>query len=208
MLDRILSVRNRSWAWFKERADGPHAVFWLALLAFLEPTFSPIVPETLLVAMLLANPARWVYLSSVAAGASIIGGIVGYFLGAALYRGVGDLVISLYGSGEWLDRVYVLFSDNVFWTMAFVTSTPVPDKIFVIIAGFLQINFALYLGGYVLGRSVRIFTVGWLVKKFGAQVLDMADRYIGWVAGAFMLLVVAAVLKSLGIISLPSLFGH
>lgn len=206
MLDRILSVRNRSWAWFKERADGPHAVFWLALLAFLEPTFSPIIPETLMVAMLLANPARWVYLSAVATAASVAGGIVGYFLGSALYRGVGDLIISLYGSSEWIDKVYVLFSDNVFWTMAFVTSTPVPDKIFVIVAGFLHINFALYLGGYILGRSARIFAVGWLVNKFGAQALDIADRYIAWVAGAFMLLIVLVVAEALGFLQLPSHF--
>lgn len=205
MLDRILSVRDRSWAWFKERADGPHAVFWLAFLAFLEPTFSPIVPETLMVAMLLANPARWAYLSMVASVASIAGGVFGYFLGAALYRGVGDFIVGLYGSGSWLDRVEVLFSDNVFWTMAFVTSTPVPDKIFVVIAGFLHINFALYLGGYIVGRSARIFAVGWLVKQYGARVLDIADRYAGWVATVFMAIVITAVLEALNVISLPSL---
>ena len=205
MLDRILSVRNRSWEWFKQRADGPHAVFWLAFLAFWEATFSPIIPETLMVAMVLAKPARWVYLSTIASIASIAGGIFGYFLGAALYRGVGDFIVGLYGSGSWLSRVDVLFSENVFWTMAFVTSTPVPDKVFVVIAGFLHINFALYLGGYILGRTARIFAVGWLVKQYGARVLDIADRYTAWVGAAFMLLVAIAILEALDIIALPGI---
>lgn len=200
MLERILSVKTRSWAWFKERADGPHAVFWLAVLAFLEPTFSPVVPETLMVAMVLAQPARWAYFAGVAAVASIVGGVAGYYIGAALFAGVGDLVISFYHLEPWIARVHELFSDNVFTTMVAVTFTPVPDKIFVFFAGFLHISFPLYLAGYVIGRSARIFLVGWLLKRFGAHVLALAEKYAVLVGVAIMLLIAAFLLDALGIL--------
>lgn len=196
-------MRDRSWGWFKERADGPHAVFWLAFLAFLEPTISPIVPETLMVAMLLAKPARWFYLSMVASLASIAGGIFGYFLGAALYIGVGDLIINFYHLEAGIAHVQALFSDNVFWTMAFVTSTPVPDKIFVFIAGFLHINFWLYVGGYIVGRTVRIFVIAWLLERYGARALDVADRYAGWVAGTILVGGTLFLLNVLDVVHLP-----
>jgi membrane protein YqaA with SNARE-associated domain len=205
MLDRILSVRNRSWEWFKQRADGPHAVFWLALLAFLEPTFSPIVPETLMVAMVLAQPNRWLYFSVVATAASIAGGIFGYVLGAALFQGVGDIVIAFYGLESWVARVHALFSQNVLGTMAFVTSTPVPDKIFVFLAGFLHINFILYLLGYVIGRSARIFAVGWIVKKFGPRALALADKYARIVAAVFLAVCVVLLLDVFDVISIRGL---
>ena len=46
ILEYIEGVRDRSWGWFKERADGKHAIFWLCVLAFGEAIVSPIVPET------------------------------------------------------------------------------------------------------------------------------------------------------------------
>lgn len=205
MLERILSVKTRSWAWFKERADGPHALLWLALLAFLEPTFSPIIPETLMVAMILARPARWAYFAGVAAIASIAGGIFGYFVGAALFAGVGNFVISLYHLEPWVSRVHELFSENIFTTMALVTFTPVPDKIFVFFAGFLHLSFPVYLAGYVVGRTARIFLVGWLLKRFGAHALALAEKYAVWAGALVMLGIVLVVLKALGVISVPSL---
>lgn len=204
MLERILSVKTRSWAWFKERADGPHALFWLAVLAFLEPTFSPIIPETLMVAMILARPTRWAYFAAIAAAASIAGGVAGYLIGAALFAGVGDLIIGFYHLEPWMERARLLFSENVFTTMAVVTFTPVPDKIFVFLAGFLHISFPIYIGGYIVGRTARIFLVGWLLKRFGAHVLALADKYAAYVGVVVMVALVIVILDAFGVIGLPT----
>src|SRR3989344_7527998 len=100
MLEYIAGVRDRSWAWFKERAHGKHAIFWLCALAFSEAIISPIVPETLLVAMLLAGSQRWRFFSAITSLASIAGGIVGYMIGMFLFQTIGAGLISLYGLEE------------------------------------------------------------------------------------------------------------
>lgn len=194
MWQRVLSVRDRSWAWFKERAHGPHAFWWLMLLSFLEPLFSPIVPETLMVAMLLAGAERWKFYALMTTIASIAGGVVGYFIGALLYKSVGGFIIELYGLESYVTRAQELFNENIFTTMAFVTATPVPDKVFVFFAGFLGVNFLWYLFGYIAGRSARIFLIAWLLKTYGPRILDIADKYFGWLTLSVVALIVIAIL--------------
>jgi membrane protein YqaA with SNARE-associated domain len=159
-----------------------------------------------MVAMILAHPARWAYFAAVAAIASLLGGIVGYLIGAALFAGVGEFVISFYHLEPWVGRVHELFSGNVFTTMAVVTFTPVPDKIFVFLAGFLHISFPIYLAGYLIGRTARIFIAAWLLKRFGAHVLALAERYAVWVGAAVMIAIVVVLLEALDVIAIPMPF--
>lgn len=205
MIDRVLSVRDRSWTWFKERADSKYAFWWLMLLAFLEPTISPIIPETLLAAMLLAGTHRWKFYAFWTTVSSIAGGVVGYGIGALFFKTIGETIINLYHLGPHMERAQTLFSENVFQTMFVVTSTPVPDKIFVFIAGVLGINFWLYFLGYCAGRGLRIFAIAWLLQKYGPKMLDITDRYLGWFSLAFLVLVSIALLDAFGAIDLVAL---
>ena len=205
MWQQVLSVRNRSWAWFKARAESPHAFWWLMLLAFLEPLLSPIVPETLLVAMLLAGANRWKFYAFWMSVFSVLGGIVGYFLGAILFKSIGTLIIDFYALGPYVEKAQTLFSENVFTTMTIVTATPVPDKVFVFFAGFLGVSFWFYLLGYIFGRSARIFFVSWILQKFGPRMLAIADRYFAWVSTLFLILLALLILDAFGVVHLSLL---
>ena len=75
-------------------AEGPYAERALAAVAFAESSFFPIPPDVLLAPMALANPKRaWRY-ALIATIASVIGGMLGYAIGALLYNTV----------GQWLDQ--------------------------------------------------------------------------------------------------------
>src|SRR5258707_6354678 len=80
-------------------AEGPYAERALAAVAFAESSFFPIPPDVLLAPMALAHPQRaWRY-ALIATVASVIGGMLGYAIGAVLYNTLGQWLINLYGYG-------------------------------------------------------------------------------------------------------------
>ena len=86
-------------------AEGPYAERALAAVAFAESSFFPIPPDVLLAPMALANPKRaWRY-ALIATIASVIGGMLGYAIGALLYNTVGQWLINLYGYGAKMDAL-------------------------------------------------------------------------------------------------------
>jgi membrane protein YqaA with SNARE-associated domain len=196
MLELIKGARDRSWGWFKERAHSKYAIFWLCLLAFAEGIVSPIVPETLLVAMLLAGSARWRFFAAITSLSSIAGGIVGYLIGLFVFQTVGAGLISYFGWEAAFAEAGRLLSMHAFSSMFWVSFTPIPDKIFVLASGFLGVSFLPYILGYISGRTLRFFLVAYLVHRYGERVLALINRYFSLLALIAALLIAAVILES------------
>ena len=78
---------------------SPRAVSALAAVAFAESSFFPIPPDVLLAPMALAQPRRAWRFALVATIASVLGGVLGYAIGALLYDTIGQWLVHLYGYG-------------------------------------------------------------------------------------------------------------
>src|SRR5215210_4256498 len=87
--DRVIALSN-----------GRHALPALAAVSFAESSFFPVPPDLLLVPMVLANPARARIFALVCTVASVLGGVLGYAIGALLYDTLGAWLISAYGYGD------------------------------------------------------------------------------------------------------------
>jgi membrane protein YqaA with SNARE-associated domain len=83
-----------------ELSKGKHALPVLAGVSFAESSFFPIPPDVILVPMALANPEKARLYALVCTVASVLGGILGYAIGALLYDTLGQWLISLYGYGQ------------------------------------------------------------------------------------------------------------
>ena len=90
---------KRIYDWCVQAADKPYALWILAAVAFAESSFFPIPPDVMLAPMSLAQPKRAWLFAAVCTAASVLGGILGYTIGALLYDSVGHWLISLYGLG-------------------------------------------------------------------------------------------------------------
>lgn len=188
ILEHINGVRERTWDWFKVRAHGKHALWWLILLSVTEPIFSFIVPETLLVAILLAGSKRWRFYAFVTSVASAVGSIIGYVIGAYLFEVFGRALIAFYGLEGYFMKAQAIMEEHIFITMFSASFTPLPDKVFVLAAGFFGASFIPYLLGFVVGRTLRFYLVAYLVHRFGAKVLALIERYV-WLVSALALAV-------------------
>src|SRR3989344_1590889 len=107
ILEHISAASERTWEWFKMRAHGKYALWWLVLLAITEPVFSFIVPETLLIAILLAGSRRWKFYAFVTSAASTMGSVIGYFVGAYLFDIFGRALIAFYGWENYFAKAQV-----------------------------------------------------------------------------------------------------
>lgn len=75
--------------WTLRLAHHRQAVRSMAAVSFAESSFFPIPPDVILVPVVLANRQRAYWIATVCTVASVLGGILGYFIGAFLWDSVG-----------------------------------------------------------------------------------------------------------------------
>lgn len=196
MLGRLEIWWTRQWEWFKERAHGPHALFWLIVLSVVEPIFSPIMPETLMVPIVLAGTPRWKFYATITAIFATIGVALGYFIGLFLFGAVGASLIDFYHLGYYFGEAQRLMGAHAFSTMFWVSFTPLPDKVFVLAAGFLSAPFGWFLLGSFLGRISRTLLLAYLVHKYGEAALVFIRRYFLWLAVLAAVIIATVFLES------------
>lgn len=170
---------------------SPHAPWALAAVAFAESSFFPIPPDVMLIPMSLANPRRALRYAAIATVASVVGGAVGYAIGALLYDTVGHRLIDLYG---YADRMAALKATYARWGALVILvkgMTPIPYKLVTIVSGLLGYNFALFLLLSVVTRGARFFIVAGALNWFGDPLRAVLERHF---AAFLALLAVTVVL--------------
>lgn len=179
---------ERVWEWFVIQARRPHALFWLALVSFADAIFFPVAPELFLVALVLAHKERSRVYLAVSASFSALGAASGYFIAAFLFHQFGEPILVFYHLEAAFDTARHFIAGHVFLTMAVASFTPIPDKVFIYAGGFLGVNFAPFITGYVLGRTARMAIFVYLTERYGMAVLDLIKKYILWFSGVLVAL--------------------
>ena len=176
--------------WSQNHSHGKNAKLWLAIFSFSEASFFPIIADVFLLAILLRNGVRWAYYSFITTIFSVLGAAFGYLIGLLFFDLVGEFIVQTYNLQDQMLVVGEMFANNAFWTIFVSAFTPIPFKVFTISAGFFKINFWIFILASVLGRGMRFFAVGYLVKLFGKQMAHYAFKYFNYIT----LLILALIL--------------
>jgi len=169
--------KERFGGWLKKHSGGPHAKLLLAVVAFSEASVFLVPPDVVLIAILVAGTGRWVYYSTLTTLFSVLGGILGYFIGIWLFDIFGQPLIEFYRLQEEFVAVSLLFKNNAFLAVFVSAFTPIPYKIFTIAAGLFKVNFFLFLLASILGRGLRFFIEGYVVHLFGETIFKGFMKY-------------------------------
>jgi membrane protein YqaA with SNARE-associated domain len=167
----------RLWIWFKARAHSAHARWWLFGISFIESIFFPIPVDPLMAAMQLAGVRRWVLYATIATTGSVLGAVVGYFIGYAFYDTLGAPLVAWLGIESQINETQTALMRDAFGVTFLGALTPLPFKVFVLGAGFFNISFVPFLLASILGRTLRLFVAAYLVHRFGTRVLAVIRRY-------------------------------
>jgi membrane protein YqaA with SNARE-associated domain len=184
-------MNNSLYSRVRSLAEGRYAEPALAAVAFAESSFFPIPPDVLLAPMALANPKRaWRY-ALIATVASVVGGMLGYAIGALLYNTVGQWLINLYGYGAKVDALKETYAQWGWLVILIKGATPIPYKLVTIVSGLLGYNFPLFVALSLLTRGVRFFLVAGVLRWFGEPLRMALERNFAAALAGFVALVVA-----------------
>lgn len=187
---RTKSMIQNLYHWTMEKAAHRHAEWWLAVVSFVEASFFPIPPHPMLGLMCLAEPKKAVRFAIICTLASVAGGMLGYAIGFFLYESVGTWLLGALGLTESFPTAACYLRDYGAEIILVKGATPIPFKLLTITAGFIHMDLFTFLWASLASRAFSFLLVGILFQLFGAPIKAFIDKYLAWVAGAFIVLVV------------------
>jgi membrane protein YqaA with SNARE-associated domain len=182
---------RRLYAWMMENARGRHAWAALAAFAFAEASFFPIPPDFMLVPMMLAHRNRALAIAAWCAFWSVMGGMLGYAIGALFWKTLGLWLIGvLHVPLSEVDTLRAKYAAHAYLIVV-QGLTPVPYKLVTISAGLADVPFAAFMFYSAITRSLRFIVLeGVLVYLFGDKARLFLERYMEAVLVAFLVLVI------------------
>jgi membrane protein YqaA with SNARE-associated domain len=173
-----------------ELSKGRYALPALAAVSFAESSFFPIPPDVVLVPMALANPHKARLYALVCTIASVLGGLLGYAIGALLYDTLGHWLIHLYGYEEKMDAMREFYAK---WGALFILLkglTPIPFKLVTIFSGLFAYNFPLFILLSLITRGGRFFILAAALTHFGDYLREKMEAHFGLFLGSLAAIVV------------------
>ncbi len=183
---------RRLYDWTLSLAASPHALWALATVAFVESSFFPIPPDVLMIPMILAARRRAFLIAAVATLASVLGGLLGYYIGAVLMESVGQPIFDFYGKAEAVDGFNQRFGDYGAWAVLIAGITPFPFKVITIMSGATGLSLPVFVVASVVARALRFFIVAALLWRFGEPIRTFIERRLGLVFAAFCILLIGS----------------
>lgn len=185
---------RRIYDWCVAAAGRPHATWLMGLISFVESSFFPVPPDTMLVPMSLARPDRAWFFAHVCTVTSVAGGVLGYYIGAALYDSVGGWLISLYGYGDKVEAFRQAYAQWGTWIILIKGVTPIPYKIVTITSGFAGYPLLTFVLLSFVARGMRFYLLAFLLNRYGPQARSIIEERLGfWVTVGAIVLVVGIV---------------
>jgi len=178
--------------WTIRQAESPYALWALALVAFVESSVFPIPPDVLMIPMILAAPRRAFLIAGVALVASVVGGMLGYAIGAFAYDSIGRPILEALGKADAAAEFSQKFNDFGFWPVLIAGVTPFPYKVITIMSGWTGLPFGTFVVTSIIARGLRFFVVAGLLWQFGAPIRTFIEKYLGLLFTVFMILLVGS----------------
>ena len=161
-------------------ASHKSAEIYLAIVSFIESSFFPIPPDVMIVPMVIAKRERFIQIFLNATIFSVLGGVLGYFIGFIF----SDLAISVVEFYNYEDRVNDLKlkltegSGIYIWlaTLFLAGFTPLPFKVFTITSGLIGFNILIFILICIISRGLRFFLVSFFTFKYGQTFVNFIEK--------------------------------
>lgn len=171
--------------------ESKYSIYVLATVSFFEASVFPVPPDPLLITICLSRPKKSLQVALVCSVFSVLGAVLGYFIGLALWSAVDGFFFDHIFSEQLFLTVKQLYHENSFAALLTAAFTPIPYKVFTIAAGVFQISFVDLIVASAIGRSARFFLEGGLIYFFGAEIKTFIDRYFNLLTILVTLLIIA-----------------
>lgn len=169
---------------------APHAKWWLFAVAFAEASFFPIPVDVLLIPTVLAQPRNAWRLATMCTIGSVLGGLMGWCIGAFLFTYVALPIAEFYHATHTLLTMQEKFLRYGMAIILLKGLTPIPFKIVTIAAGAAHYPIWPFLLACIVTRGSRFFLVAGLLRLFGAPIRDFIEKRLTLVLLAALVLII------------------
>ncbi len=186
--------------WVINLSKKPNGGRSLAIISFSEASFFPIPPDVLLIPLSLGNRKKSYKFALICSAFSILGAIIGYYIGKVLWWNVPGIEYSSLANlffkyvpginDSGFMRIKNLYDNWNFWIVFTAGFTPIPFKLITISAGTFNINFFMFVIASVISRSARFFIVASLIRVFGESIRNFIENYFNLLAVIFTILLI------------------
>jgi membrane protein YqaA with SNARE-associated domain len=178
-----VNMLRRLYDWCIAAAYKPYAKWLMGSVSFVESSFFPVPPDVMLIPMSLARPDKAYSYATLCTWTSVLGGVLGYAIGALLYDSVGLWLIGLYGYGDKVEAFREAYNKWGALIIVLKGLTPIPYKIVTITSGFTGYNLLLFVVLSILTRGARFFFLAFLLNRYGPRARQMLEERLGfWVS--------------------------
>lgn len=173
--DLVKKEASRIDKWIKYAATRTWIRTGLFVVALLETTISPLLPELVVAAILsYRKDISWKLLSIISALGSTTGAGILYLLGKYLYKAHQAFFERIMDASVLATYTQNLFTHNAFVSIFLAAFTPLPDRIFAFLSGVFSLPLFIVLSAFFTGRIIRVGIVAYFSYRFG----DEARAYI------------------------------
>jgi len=179
---------RRFYIWVLGLAQSRNALWALGFVSFVESSVFPIPPDVLMIPMILARPSRAWLIAGVALTASVAGGMLGYWIGAALFETVGQPVLAFYGKDAYFDEFAARYNEWGAWAVLIAGVTPFPFKVITIMSGATGLSVPVFIVASIIARGLRFSVVAALLWRIGAPISIFIERRLGLMFTLFVVI--------------------
>ena len=151
---------NRFYRFITHHADSSKARLGLYLFSALESIIIPIPTDPLLAVCVLARPKGWIKIAGLTALASVIGGGIGWAIGA----GLSSSLEALFAGPEKFQQVSDAYQRLGLLLVLVGAFTPLPYKVIAVSAGLFGYGLVPFLLLSVIGRTARFMIVAGMAR--------------------------------------------
>ena len=176
--------------WMLDMSASPHAMWFLALVAFAESSFFPIPPDIMLIPMILALPDKAWRIAGLATVSSVVGGFFGYGIGVFFFDLIAKPILTFYGYMQQFDVFKEYYHQWGAWIVFGAGITPFPYKVITIASGVVHLDLLTFAIASLVARGMRFYLVAWLLKKYGAPMKVFIEKHLGLLSVLFLVLLI------------------
>ena len=186
-----MSIFSRAYLKILNWAQSKYAIHYLSFVSVLESCVLPYPPpDVLLAPMSLKQPHKAYYFAFITTIFSVIGGLIGYFLGEVLLQFL--LGYQLISTAQ-VAQMSGFLEQYGIWVVGIAAFSPIPYKLATIGAGTLGMALIPFIVISLIARGARYFLVAALVRAYGDSCDQWLQKYIDRLGYILIIVIVIGV---------------
>ena len=170
---------HKLYDWTLSFADSRFSLWILCFIAFIESSVFPIPPHALMIPIIIAAPDRAFLIATVVTIGSVLGGALGYYIGAQLFETIGQPILEFYHKTDNFQTFKTQFNAQGHWAVLISGLTPFPYKVITITAGATGMSFVVFMLWSLVARATIFFVIATLLWKYGLPIRNFIEKRLG-----------------------------